>query len=76
MLSRFWKVEQLREQFYRDHAEEDPAQQRKMQEQLQSMQDSIMHGRAPDVSTEESLLSNPIMSMAMKQVSLLPDEAG
>jgi hypothetical protein len=67
------KVEQLREQFYRDHAEEDPAQQRKMQEQLQSMQDSIMHGRAPDVSTEESLLSNPIMSMAMKQMAQHPE---
>ena len=69
-------MEQLREQFHRDHAAEMPALQQKMQEQLQSMQDSIKHGRAPDVSTEESLLSNPIMTMAMKQVSLLPDEAG
>jgi len=66
------KVEQLREQFRRDHADEAPAQ-RKMQEQLQSMQDSIMHGRAPDVSTEQSLLSNPIMTMAMKQMAEHPE---
>ena len=44
----------------------DPEQ--SMQDQLLSMKDSMMHGRAPDVSSMEGLISNPIMQMAMQQV--------
>merc|ERR1719395_49416 len=71
------KIEQLRQKFAAKMAEfqhdhdgveaatapyADPEQ--SMQDQLLSMKDSMMHGRAPDVSSMEGLISNPIMQMA------------
>jgi len=80
------KIEQLRQKFAAKMAEfqhdhdgveaatapyADPEQ--SMQDQLLSMKDSMMHGRAPDVSSMEGLISNPIMQMAMKQVAQHPE---
>merc|ERR1719456_1451890 len=33
----------------------------------------MMHGRAPDISSMEGLVSNPMMQMAMKQVAQHPE---
>merc|ERR1719506_411364 len=80
------KIEQLRQKFAAKMAEfqhdhdgveaatapyADPEQ--SMQDQLLSMKDSMMHGRAPDVSSMEGLISNPIMQMAMQQVAQHPE---
>jgi hypothetical protein len=74
------RMEQLRQKFaakmallQHEHAGGAEDAEASMRGQLLNMQDSMMHGRAPDISALQGLLSNPMMQMAMKQVQEHPE---